>query len=147
MPRPRPGFSGARPADYLGGSIDRVRPAAVSGRVSGDERIAALGEVSQPQLQRVDAEQSRGLVDVRLDRPDLLRIAEATERGGGDRVGEDAAADDPHGRDPVRPSRGVRALGDRSVGDVRERADQVVGVDRAEGEAAILLEPAPDTDA
>ena len=51
------------------------------------------GEVAQPQLDRVDAEDAGGLVEVRLDRPDLLRVAEAPERGRRHGVRQDAPGD------------------------------------------------------
>ena len=56
------------------------------------------GEVAQPELERVDAELAGRLVDVRLDRPDLLRVAEAAERGRGHGVREHAPGEDPDGR-------------------------------------------------
>ena len=57
-----------------------------------------LGEVLQAQLDRVDAQHARRLVHVRLDRPDLLRVAEAAEGGRGHGVREDAPGDDPDRR-------------------------------------------------
>ena len=44
------------PADHLGGAAQAHRPVAIGRRVARDERIARPGEVAQPQLDRVDAE-------------------------------------------------------------------------------------------
>ena len=104
------------------------------------------GEVLQPERERIDAEDPGRLVHVRFDRPDLLRIAEAAEGGRGRRVGEDAPGDDPDRRDPVRPVRGVAALGHGPVGDVGVGADEVVRLDVPEDQAAIRAEAGADAD-
>ena len=88
---PAPGRRRAPPPDELGRATDGLGPVAVGRRVAGDERVARLGQVPEAKLERVDAERMRGLVHVRFDRPDLLRVAEAAERRGRRRVREDAA--------------------------------------------------------
>ena len=147
MPRPRPARRRRPPVDHLGGPPERHGPVAVGRRVAGDERLARAGEVAQAQLERVDAELARGLVHVRFDRPDLLGIAEATERGGRHGVRQDAARDDPRRRRSVRPHRGVAALGHGPVGDVRVRADEVVRLEVAEDERPVAPEAGPHVDA
>ena len=134
------------PADPVGGPPHRLGPLAVRRRVAGDERVAAMGEVPEPQLERVDAQPDRRLVEVRLDRPDLLRVAEAAEGRRRDGVREQAPRADPDGRGPVRPVRGVAALGDDAVRDVGVGADEVVRLDVAEGERAVAMEARPDAD-
>ena len=146
MPRPRPGRCRGPPADHVGRALDGLGPVAVGRRVVRDERLAGSGEVAQPQVERVDAERVRRLVHVRLDRPDLLRVAEATERGRGHGVGEHAPGEDPDVRHAIRAVRGVAALRDGPVGDVGVGADQVVRLDVAEDERAVASEPGPDVD-
>ena len=90
---------------------------------------------------------ARRLGHVRLDRPDLLRVAEAAERGRGHGVGEHAPGEDPD----VRHSGTGRStvylpLRDDPVGDVGVRADQVVRVDVAEDDRAVAPEAGPDVD-
>ena len=48
--------------------------------------------------------------------------------------------------DHVRPDRGVGALADHAVRDVRVRADEVVGLDVPEQHRAVGPEPGPDAD-
>ena len=91
-------------------------------------------------------ERPGGLVEVRLDGPVDLRVAEAAERGGRNRVGEDAAGEDPDGRHAVRPGAGVAALADDAVGDVGVGADEVVGLDVLEDERAVGRDAGPDVD-
>ena len=134
------------PADHLRRALDGLGPVAVGRRVVRDECLAGSGEVPQPQVERVDAERVRRLVHVRLDRPDLLRVAEATERGRGHGVGEHAAGEDADVRHAIRAVRGVAALRDGAVGDVRVGADQVVRLDVAEDDRAVATEPGPDVD-
>ena len=116
------------PADHLGGPLARAsRPVAVGRRVAGDERARrAAARLRSRSSSGSMPSIARRLVHVRFDRPDLLRVAEATERGRGHGVRQDAAGDDPGGRAAVRPRRGVAALGDGPIGDVGVRADQVV---------------------
>ena len=144
-PRPRRVPADA-PADQLGGALDGPGPVAVGRGVAGDEGLAGLGEVLEPKRERIDAEHPGRFVDVRFDGPDLLRVAEAAEGGRWGGVREDAPPHDPDRRDAIRPVRGVAALGDRAVGDVGVGADEVVGLDVAEQQAAIRLEAGPDAD-
>ncbi len=146
MPRPRPSGARGRPIDHLGGAADGHRPIAVGRRVAGDERLAGRGEVLEAQLERVDAERRGGLVHVRFDRPDLLGIAEATERGRRHGVRQHAARDDPNVRAAIRPHRRVAALGHGPVGDVGVGADQVVRLEIAEDERAVRRETGADVD-
>ena len=108
--------------------------------------VPRRGEVQQSQLDRVDAELERRLVHVRLDGPDLLRVAEAAERRGGHGVRQHAPGEDPDGRHGVRAVRREAALADRPVGDVGVRADEVVGPDVAEHDPAVASEAGPDVD-
>ncbi len=146
MPRPRPGADRLAPADHLGGAPQGLCPVTVRGRVTGDERVAARGQVAEPQLHRVDGQDPGGLVEVRLDGPDLLRIAEAPERGGRHGVGQDASRPDADVRDGVRPVRGEAPLPHGPIGDVRVGADEVVGVDVAKDDRAVAPEAGPDVD-
>ena len=136
-PRPRPGGGRRPPADELGRPLQRHAPVAVGRRVAGDERVAGPGQVPQPELHRIDAEDLRRLVHVRFDRPDLLGIAEAAERRGGHGVRQDAAREDPHRGDGVRPVRAEAALADRPVGDVGIGADEVVRADVAKDDRPV----------
>jgi hypothetical protein len=61
-------------------------------------------------------------------------------------VRQDAARDDPHVRAAIRPHRGVAALGDRPIGDVGVRADQVVRLEVAEEQRAVPPEAGPNVD-
>ena len=91
------------------------RPVPVRRGVAGDEahRPAGRGCGAAARAGSMP-EDLRGLVHVRFDRPDLLGIAEAAERGRWRRVREDAPGDDPDRRDrgtapprcscPCRPS-------------------------------------------
>ena len=105
MPRPCPAGSGVSQPIELGGPADGLRPVAVAGRVERDERVAPAGQVAQPDLERVDAQPPGRLVEVRLDRPVDLRVAEPAERGRRHGVRQDAPGDDPRGRHPVRAAR------------------------------------------
>ena len=89
-----PAGSGVAPADQLGGPADRLLPVAVGRRVERDERLALAGQVAQADLEAVDAQRQGALVEVRLDGPVDLRVAEAAEGGRRHGVRQDAAGDD-----------------------------------------------------
>ena len=134
------------PSDQVGGSAHRLVPVAVGGRVERDERVALARQVAQSNLESIDAESAGSLIQVRLDRPVDLRVAEAAERRGRQGVRQDAAREDPYRGNVVRPGGGIAPLSDNSVGDIRVRADEVVRLDVLEGNLAVRREAGSDAD-
>ncbi len=146
MPRPRPADVGVLPADELRGPAHGLLPVAIGRRVPGDEGLAPAGQVAQPDVQPVDAQAQGGLVEVGLDGPVDLRVAEAAEGRGGHGVGEHPTSDDAGGRHAVRPGTHVAALADDAVGDVHVGADEVVSGDILEGDRAVGPQARPHAD-
>ena len=141
-----PGRRRRMPADELRCPTHRLLPVAVGRRVPGDEGLALAGQVLETDRQAIDAELPRPLVEVGLDGPVHLRVAEAAEGRGGHGVREHAPGHDPRGRHAIRSGADVAALAHDTVGDVHVGADEVVGRDVLEGDGAIRPQARPHAD-
>ncbi len=147
-PAPAPLGQRVAPADPVGRPAHGLLPVAVGRRITraADDLLAPASQVSEPNLEPVDAQPSGRLVHLGFECPRHLRRAEAAQRRGRRRIGEQGADVDARVGHPVWPAGQVAALRDDPMADIGVCAEHSVDLDVLEGDRPVVHESTADRD-